>query len=137
MKLLRDVVIKQVLTKKRKAKMIQELQGKLQQVNREIEQLKFHLHKATKESGNKHDQQEIRARYMKDIKNREAKASSILFKVKQMETLTEGIELSEGTVSSIIEVRKGDPWPEMHQPAEIVVKDGIIEEIRESRNVDE
>ncbi|WP_332630687.1 YlqD family protein [Halalkalibacter flavus] len=137
MKLLRKIVIKQVLTETKKAVMVTKFQEEFTQCKREVEQMKFLLHKAIRESTSKNEQQEIRARYMKEIEKREETARSISFKIEQLDKLEIGTEIPDGTAEGIIEIREGDSWPNLEQTPEIIVKDGVIQEIRESRNNDD
>ncbi|MDT8859051.1 YlqD family protein [Alkalihalobacillus sp. MEB130] len=137
MKIIRNVIVKQVLTSKKRATILKKLEEEAQKYNREIKQLTFLLHKAIRDSGSKHEEEEIRARYMKDIKQREASLESVTFQIQQMDKLELGTEILEGTVESFIEIHEGDRWPGIESRQEIVVKDGIVQEIRESRNDDD
>ncbi|KHF39803.1 YlqD family protein [Halalkalibacter okhensis] len=136
MKLLRKVQIKQVLTETKKRSMLNQFEEELRQCNREIEQMKFLLHKAIRETMNKNEQEEIRTRYMREIKKREELVKTITFKIEQLDKLILGVEIPDGTKEGIIEIKVGDPWPNWEQAPEVIVKDGIIQEIREGRNGD-
>lgn len=134
MKLLRTVIIKHVLTEEKKAAMIAEFEAEFSQCERELEQLTFQLHKAIKDLPSKHEQHALRARYKEEIKQREEKQRTISFKLQQLQILKLGSELNTGTAESIVEVEVGDPWPNPDQKTEVVIKNGMIHEIRESRN---
>lgn len=131
MKLLRTVVIKEVVTERKKNEMIAEFTSEINQYERELEQLTFQLYKATKDVQNKHQQQLLRNRYTEEINKRKEKLDAVKFKVQQLDHLELGTEIHSGTAESIVEVNVGDPWPTGVK--EIVIKDGIINEIRESR----
>ncbi|WP_332690217.1 YlqD family protein [Halalkalibacter lacteus] len=137
MKLIRNVVIKQVLTKEKKASIIQRYEEELIQYKREIDQLNFHLHRATRDRGTKHEQQQLRARYNKDIKKREDNIQALSFKIQQINQLKVGTEIREGTAESIIDINEGDKWPDLDCMPEIIIKNGIIQKIREGRNEDD
>ncbi|WP_335960872.1 YlqD family protein [Halalkalibacter kiskunsagensis] len=137
MKLIQNVVIKQVLTKAKKASIIQQYEEGLIQYKREIDQLNFQLHRATKDRVTKHEQQQLRARYNKDIKKREDSIQALSFKIQQINQLQIGTEIREGTAESIIEINEGDMWTGLGSMPEIIIKDGIVQEIREGRNEDD
>jgi len=136
MRLIRPVVVKHIVTEKKKIEIIEQFKKDLVQTKREIDQLSFQLHKALHKN-NKSDQSKISDRYHRDIRAREEKLKNISFQIEQMNQLEEGMELQEGTVESIIDVKVGDRWPSINQVAEMIIKDGIIQEIRESRNEDD
>ncbi|MCM3713169.1 YlqD family protein [Halalkalibacter oceani] len=131
MKILRTVVVKQVVTEAKKQSIVQEFKSEILQCERELEQLTFHLHKATKDVASKHEQQTLRARYKEEIKQRKEKLAELSFKVDQLSKLEIGTELREGTVETIVEIKEGDPWPAPE--TEIVVKDGVVEQIRRKK----
>lgn len=135
MRLIRPVLVKYIVTEKKKAQMIQQFEEDLTQTKREIEQLTFQLHKALR--SNEREQDKIRARYNKDIRSREEKQKNLLFQLKQMQKLEIGMEIQEGKVDTIIDLDIGDSWPNMNKVAEIIIKDGIVIDIREGRNDDD
>ncbi|WP_227935787.1 YlqD family protein [Alkalihalobacillus deserti] len=136
MRLIRPVIVKHIVTEKKKSQIIQDFKEDWIQTKREIEQLTFQLHKALR-NANECDQEKVHVRYNKDIQSREEKLKNISFQIDQMQKLEMGIEIQEGKVDSIIDVDIGDSWPNINQAAEIIIKDGIIIEIRESRNNDD
>ncbi|MFC0558630.1 YlqD family protein [Halalkalibacter alkalisediminis] len=136
MRLIRPVLVKHIVTDKKKIQIIQQFKEDIAQTKREIEQLSFQLHKALRKN-KESDQSKIHARYNSNIRSREDKLKNISFQIEQLDKLEEGMEIQEGTVDSIIDVSIGDRWPGSNQVAEIIIKDGIIQEIRESRNEDD
>jgi hypothetical protein len=126
-----------VLTRRKKAAIIQRFNDELAQSELELDQLNFQLHKAIREHKTKHEQHEIRARYNRDIKIREDKIKNLSFKIQQINQLDIGIEIQEGTVKSIFDINEGDLWPDLENEPEILIEDGIVKEIRESRNKDD
>ena len=135
MKLLRTVVIKEIVTKRKKDELISEYGKKLKQCERELEQLSFQLYKATRGVESKHKREMIRSRFTEEMNKRKEKLDLLKFKIQQIEKLELGSEIRAGTAERIVEVYVGDPWPEREE--EIIIKDGIINEIRESRRRDE
>ncbi len=137
MKLLRTVIIKEVVTEEKKAEMIAEFELEIKQCERELEQLTFQLYKATKDVQNKHEQHSLRTRYTEEINKRREKLETFKFKVQQLHKLEIGSEIRSGTADTIVEVNVGDPWPRLMEQTEVIIKDGIVYEIRESRNQNE
>lgn len=134
MKLIRTVIIKHIVTEEKKATLITEFETEIMQCERELEQLVFQLHKATKDIPNKHEQLTLRARYKEEIKKREERLQTISFKVQQLNKLELGSEIGAGTAESIVDIEVGDTWPDLDQRTEVIIKNGIVHEIRESRS---
>ncbi|MDP4169756.1 MAG: YlqD family protein [Bacillota bacterium] len=128
MKILQNVVVKQILTEKSKQKLLDQYHSRLQQLRKECEQLQFELKKLEKTK--KFNQSDLTNHVAKEIAVRQEKARLSEFQIEQLHMLPLGSELKEKEVQAIIDVNVGDVWDEKtHQPS-IVVKDGIIEEIR-------
>ncbi|MFV8827125.1 YlqD family protein [Alkalihalobacterium sp. APHAB7] len=130
MKVIKSVAIKQVLTEKRKDQLLNELHFEKEQAVKELEQLKFQLHKKIKQHTSHEQNHTLRSNFQKEIKQREEKLRGIDFKVHQLNKLEIGTELRDGTVESICEVKIGDNWDDIFSEAEIIIKDGIVHEIR-------
>ncbi|UOE92864.1 YlqD family protein [Alkalihalobacillus sp. LMS39] len=138
MKLIRTVVVKQILTKKRKEHLLQKLEEEETQYEKELEQLTFQLHKNQKtHQGNQERSRKVRQSYKEEIRQREEKIRSVQFKRHQLHKLQLGSELKDGTIQSLCEVKTGDVWDNILTQSEIIIKDGIIHEIREGRNDDD
>ncbi|WP_100404504.1 YlqD family protein [Bacillus solitudinis] len=136
MKLLRKVTVKQILTEAKKKTLLKQFDLEVIQIEREIEQMKFQLHKALKDVTEKSEKVMVRTRFQQEIENREEQLKSLAFKIQQLHKLEIGTEMNEGTVESISEVQVGDRWSESGR-TEIIIKDGFIHEFRESRNEDD
>ncbi|ARK31025.1 hypothetical protein BkAM31D_14890 [Halalkalibacter krulwichiae] len=130
MRVIRNVNVKHVVTKKKKAQIIQQFQGELVQSKREVDQLTFQLHKALRDA-NESSHLKIKEKYEQELTQRKERVKLLHFKLEQVEKLEIGTEIQEEQVKSIIDIHVGDRWSE--QPAEIVIKDGIVQEIREGR----
>ncbi|MEH7110471.1 YlqD family protein, partial [Bacillus sp. JJ1764] len=68
--------------------------------------------------------------FEKEIQNRKEKIKLIDFQIEQLHILPIGSELKEKEVQAIVEVKVGDSWDATNLRPTIIVKDGIIEEIR-------
>lgn len=134
MKIIKTVLVKQVLTEKRKAQLLNELYDEKDQLLKEVDQLKFQLHKKIKVNNNNQEHtRTIRTSFQKEMKQREEKIKGVDFKIHQLNKLELGSELRDGTIQSIVDIEVGDKWDELFNSSEIIVKDGIVHEIREGR----
>jgi len=131
MEIIKTVTIKQILTDNRKNFLLQELYNEEQQFLKEIDQLKFQLQKKLKKyQGNNDHIRTIRQSFTNEINQREEKLRSVEFKMHQLNKLEVGTEIKDGSVQSICKVEVGDDWKEILLESEIIIKDGIVHEIR-------
>ncbi|MGN7310388.1 YlqD family protein [Alkalicoccobacillus gibsonii] len=137
MQFLQTVSIKQVLTEIKKDTLTNELYAEQEQLTREIEQFHFQMHKSIKKTDSTSQEYQLRKRYEQEMNKRIEKKKGIEFRLQQLERLPIGSEITSGQAQAIVELNVGDPWPDTEQPLEVVVKDGIIEQFRESRNSDD
>ncbi|MED4401555.1 YlqD family protein [Metabacillus fastidiosus] len=126
MKILQRVSIKQVITEKSKEQLVTQFKKRKQQLERERDQLYFELKKINKTKKNP----DIRAKYTKEIEKRYEDIKNIQFQLEQVHILPLGTEIKEKEIDAIIEVNEGDNWDELIKEKTIVIKDGIVEQIR-------
>ncbi|MEC2077003.1 YlqD family protein [Metabacillus fastidiosus] len=126
MKILQRVSIKQVITEKSKEQLVTQFKKRKQQLERERDQLYFELKKMNKTKKNP----DIRAKYTKEIEKRYEDIKNIQFQLEQVHILPLGTEIKEKEIDAIIEVNEGDNWDELIKEKTIVIKDGIVEQIR-------
>jgi predicted transcriptional regulator len=127
MKILQSVVVKQVLTEKSKKELLNNFEATLIQHRKEIDQLQFEQKRLEKNS--KLLMHEIRSHFETEINKRTEKIKLVTFQINQLNLLELGSEMKEKEVQSIVEIKIGDSWNKINQ-AEIVIKDGIVLEIR-------
>jgi hypothetical protein len=127
MKILQSVVVKQVLTEKSKKELLYNFESQLIRLRKECEQLQFEQ-KRLEKNGKSHVQ-EIRSHFEIEINKRTEKMKMVTFQIDQLNLLALGSEVKEKEVQAIVEVQIGDSWNKISQ-AEIVIKDGIVQEIR-------
>lgn len=127
MKILQSVVVKQVLTEKSKKELLNNFESNLFQLRKECEQLQFEQKKLEKNS--KFLGHEIRNHFEVEIKKRTEKMKMVTFQIEQLNLLALGSEVKEKEVQAIVDVQIGDSWNNINQ-VEIVIKDGIVQEIR-------
>ncbi|BAB06200.1 YlqD family protein [Halalkalibacterium halodurans] len=138
MKILRTVQVKEVLTEKKKQELLEGFRAEEVQIENELKQLSFQLRKALRQyQGNLERERQLKETYRQEMNQREERLKTVAFKRHQMEKLPLGSELKAGTVESICEVQEGDRWEQLMTEPEIIVKDGVIHEVREGRKRDE
>lgn len=130
MKVIRRAVVKQVLTEKSKTLLYDSFSKEKKRIETECEQLDFERRKTMK-SNHKHNHQYVTNRFQEEIDRRKEKIRTLNFQIEQLQRLPLGTEVIEKEIEFITEIQVGDDVKRIMMPAEIVVKDGIITEIRE------
>lgn len=122
-----------ILTDTLRSNLENEYDQTIKQVQVELEQLRFQSKKLLQEASKigpealRTAQKRLR-REETERRERLARAQELK---KQLEMLPNGREIVQSRVESEIEVKIGDHWDKIMTEAEIVVKDGIVVEIRE------
>lgn len=124
MNILHQVTVKQILTESSKQTLIDQFTNKKELLEQESDQLYFEYKKVEKTS------KQLAAQFLKEIDKRREKMLVVEFQLKQVHTLPIGSELKEKEVKSIVEVNIGDNWDELMKEKTIVIKDGIVDQIR-------
>jgi len=135
MKIKRPVQVKVILTETSKNELAIEYQERLNQLKLELEQLRFQtkklLHDASKKSP---EQQRL---YQERLKNEEKKMNeqieNMQFQIEQIDLVPIGTEIHHSTIESEVEIKVGDVWEDLMKSCEIIIRDGVVHEIRESR----
>ncbi len=126
--MIQTVVVKQILTETSKQKLLEKyFAGKLQ-MQKEYQQLQFELKKL--ERTKKFQPSALKQHFEKELRKREEKEKLFEFQIEQLHMLPIGSELKEKEVQALVEVKVGDVWDERIGQPVIIIKDGIIEEIR-------
>ncbi|WP_335870694.1 YlqD family protein [Bacillus sp. 2205SS5-2] len=129
MKILQTVIVKQVLTTHSKDKLFKKYESHKRQMQKEIDQFKFELKK--QEKMKKFSPKTIAVHFEKEIAARQEKIKLVEFQIEQLTILPIGSEIKDQELQSIIEVEVGDQWEKVISGKTILVKDGVISEIRE------
>ncbi|KKI92581.1 hypothetical protein WQ54_08170 [Bacillus sp. SA1-12] len=124
MNILHRVIVKQILTETSKKSLIEEFTNKKQMLVQECDQLYFEYKKVEKTS------KQLASQFLKEIDKRREKIKLVEFQLQQANTLPIGSELKEKEVEAIFEVNIGDNWNELMKEKTIVIKDGIVDQIR-------
>ncbi|WP_163101561.1 YlqD family protein [Peribacillus alkalitolerans] len=128
MKILQTVVVNQVLTEASKNKLLDKYKSKQVHIQKEIDQLKFEVKKLDKTK--KFQPASLKVHFEKEVEKRQEKIKLLDFQMEQLEILPVGSELKEREVQALVEVEVGSNWDELIQTKTIVVKDGIVDDIR-------
>jgi len=67
----------------------------------------------------------------REERSRKEKLELLEFQIRQVENLPEGSEIDYATVESSVQIKVGDAWDEIMAGTEIILKDGLIHEIRQ------
>ncbi len=129
MKNIRNIIVKQILTEKSKHELFRKFEQKIEQMNNEIGQLQFEKKKYEKTKKAQASPVDV-SRFDEEISSRTEKCELLQFQLQQLEILPLGTELKETEVSGILEINIGDDWNELTKERTIVIKDGVIDEIR-------
>ncbi|MEW9050674.1 MAG: YlqD family protein [Neobacillus sp.] len=128
MQLIQTVIVKQILTEKSKQALLEKyFAGKLQ-MQKEYEQLQFELKKLEKTK--KYQNSALKKHFEKELQKRHDKEKLYDFQIEQLHMLPLGSELKEKEIKALVEVKVGDKWDEKIAQPTIIIKDGMIEEIR-------
>ncbi|GIN70497.1 hypothetical protein J14TS2_09720 [Bacillus sp. J14TS2] len=129
MKILQKVNVKQVLTEQSKDQLLKKYERNKQQLEKECDQLFFEMKKL--ERNRKYPAGGLKTQFDKEIDLRKEKIKMIEFQIEQVEILPLGSELQDQEVSAMVDISVGDHWEETVSGKTIIIKDGIITEIRE------
>ncbi|MFC0474757.1 YlqD family protein [Robertmurraya beringensis] len=128
MNILQTVVVKQVLTETSKQVLLSKFELEKSQLQKESEQLRFEMRKL--EKAKKMTVNSFKNRFENEIHTRLEKIKLLDFKIEQLHMLPLGSELKEKECQAIVEVNVGDAWEDIQAEKTIIIRDGIVDEIR-------
>ncbi|MCJ7839617.1 YlqD family protein [Lederbergia sp. NSJ-179] len=129
MKILQKVTVKQILTETSKENLLQKYKQNKQQLQKECDQLVFEMKKL--ERNRKYPSGGLKTQFDKEIDLRKERMKLIDFQIEQLDILPLGSELQDHEVQAMVDIQVGDNWEQVTTGKTVVVKDGIITEIRE------
>lgn len=131
----RPVVLKAIVTDKLKEEMTDELEQRVAQTDREIEQIEEYKSRAYSELAKTDIQRAMAVRRQLEAHKRqkEQEKEELAKLVEQVQGLELGVEVVRDVLESTAEVKEGDNLREIRS-MEIVVKDDIVEAIRVSED---
>lgn len=128
MKIIKKVLIKQIVTEQSKKKLRNRFEKQKMQLEQECQQLLFEQRKLSNKPGI--SKQELTIRFQSEIQKRKKEITLIDFKIEQLVMVEIGSEIIESEVETLVEVNEGMHWNELNEQA-IVIKDGIVVRIDE------
>lgn len=133
MRLKRAVTIKAIVTDEFKSTMKDELNKTLTRIESASQQLEFQLRRYVPEVAKADIEQagRLRREIEGEKQRHEAMKAEITSKIEEISGLEMGEEFVQGTIEGEIEVSVGDNLVEKMSGSEIIIKDGIIQEIKE------
>lgn len=135
MKIRRPVYIKVILTESSKQDLENEYAEKLNQHKIELEQLRFQGKKLLHDAGKKGADyvRTVHEKLHQEEKRKQESIEQTLFQIEQLELLPIGTEILHSTIEGEVDIHIGDSWDQVMNHTEIIIKDGIVHEIREGR----
>ncbi|MEH7388763.1 YlqD family protein [Bacillus sp. JJ1503] len=128
MKIIQSVVVKQVLTENSKSELLNKYHSNKLQFQKECDQLRFEMKK--QEKSKKFNAANLKKQFEKEIQTRKEKIKLLDFQIEQLHILPLGSELKEKEVNAIIDIEIGDRWEDIQSGKTIIIKDGIVQDIR-------
>jgi F0F1-type ATP synthase membrane subunit b/b' len=128
------VAVKFILTETTKQQIIEEHRNQIDRLSMELEQIeqqgKLAIEQAMAQGGDIAAQVKEQVEMEKD--SRIAQREQLIQQLQQFQQMELGTEIQNMTVETTVEVRVGDDWTKILQGAEIIIKDGIVHEIRQN-----
>jgi hypothetical protein len=127
-KIIQKIPVKQILTENSKNELRNNFYKHKQQLEQECQQLLFEQKKLQSKKGV--SKVDIENRFKPEITKRTDKIKWITFQLEQLEILPIGSEITEDEVESLVEVKEGLDWNELNSNKAIIIKDGIVIQIK-------
>jgi len=132
---MRTVRVKVIITEASRTTLVEKFRRQIEQQQKEWEQWLFQSKKILADAKKVSMERYALAqeKVERENKRREEKIKNLQFQLMQAEKLPIGAELEYQTVQSPVEIHLGDDWDEIMAGTEIMIKDGRVHEIRQSR----
>lgn len=124
MKIIKKVLIKQVITEKSKEKLQKKFSESKIRLEQECQRLRFEQRKL--ENKGEVSIQDIAKRFQREINKRKEKMQLADFKIEQLDVLELGSEITEKEVEALVEVGIGSHWDEIMGERAIVIRDDFV-----------
>lgn len=128
MQMIKTIPVKRILTEASQADMYESLQQQLLQLEKECEQLRFEWRRH--ERMKSYDKEQVRQKYESEINRRLDKKTRVAYQMEQLQQLPLGSEIDDGHVQSVVDVNVGDHWDEQEAVSALIIKDGVVYDIR-------
>ena len=128
----RTVQVKLIITEVSRAALIDQYSQRLRLQRKEWEQWQFQSKKLLTEAKKKSADTYALAqeKIAQEERRRKEKIDHLTYTLQQVENLPEGSEIDYQTVQSPVTIQDGDVWDEKMSGTEIMIKDGLVHEIR-------
>lgn len=126
------VAVKFILTDNTKQQILLEHRSQVERLTAELEQLEVQGRQAVEQAMSQGPEaaQEVHERVEQEKISRVQQREQLIQQIQQIQQMEIGSEVQNMTVETSVEVRVGDDWGKILRGAEIVIKDGIVHELR-------
>lgn len=126
------VQVKIILTEDTKAQITGEINQAIQGIQRELDQIDFQSRKALQDAEKNGPQalNAVQARINQEVGMRMERREQMMQQLVQIQQSPIGSEIPGGQIDTNVEVRVGDVWEDVIHGTEIVLRDGMVVEIR-------
>src|SRR5699024_6560427 len=121
MKLIKQILIKQVITENSKKKLESKFKDEKKDLAQKCEQLIVEKKKLQKEK--KRANHKIEQRFQVEIDNRKRKINQMDFQLEQLHQLPLGSEMVETKMESLVEVKRGRNWSNCQNETATIIED--------------
>ncbi|MCL6625822.1 MAG: YlqD family protein [Alicyclobacillus shizuokensis] len=127
------VAVKIVMTETTKQQIIAEYRRQIEQLTMELDQIEQQGRQAIEQAMAQGGEvaQRVREQVEEERNKRVQQREELIQQIQQVQQMPLGTEVQNMTVETTVDVHVGDDWSEILRGAEIIVKDGIVQEIRQ------
>ncbi len=131
------VTIKIILTEETKQAWLAELRRLVNSTIAELEELEFRSKQWLRDAEKQGEGavQATEERIEQEKNQRIEQREQLIQQLTQIQQMDIGTEVANGTVETSVDVKVGDSWDAIAQGSEIVIKDGVVVEIRQNGQV--
>lgn len=126
------VAVKFILTEDAKQQILGEQRRQIEQLTMELDQIEQQTRPAIEQAmaqGGEFAQQ-VRDQIEQEKSTREEQREQLIQQIQQIQQMELGTEIQNMNVETSTEVQVGDDWGKILLGAEIIIKDGVVHEIR-------
>lgn len=126
------VAVKFILTEDAKQQILGEQRRQIEQLTIELDQIEQQTRPAIEQAmaqGGEFAQQ-VRDQIEQEKSTREEQREQLIQQIQQIQQMELGTEIQNMNVETSTEVQVGDDWGKILLGAEIIIKDGVVHEIR-------
>lgn len=134
MEIRQPVAVKLILTETTKQQIVHEQRRQIEEVINELEQIELQgkeaLAQAMAQGGD--IAQQVRQQIENEKGVREQRREELFQQMQQIQQMELGTEIQNMTVETVVTVNPGDDWTKVLLGSEIIVRDGVIMDIRQN-----